>query len=131
MSLLVRPSVPRTSGRSRPSSIPTLVPFAPGNVPNRLSNVRFSLITNTTCLIGQRVAIEDASTGAGPGVSDVRPVSGDGDDRTRVGDAPSGDAPSLESPPRHAAATAANAIAATRSARIGGRRVGMSGPECT
>src|SRR5256885_16020437 len=48
-------SVPRVSGRRCPWSIPTLTPFAPGNVPNRLSNVRFSLIRNTTCLIGQRV----------------------------------------------------------------------------
>src|SRR3954470_18877965 len=48
-------SVPRVSGRRVPESIPQLCPFAPGNVPNRLSNVRFSLMRKTTCLIGQRV----------------------------------------------------------------------------
>src|SRR5215210_8408131 len=49
------PSVPGVSGRRCPSSSPNETPSAPGNVPNRLSNVRFSLIRNTTCLIGQRV----------------------------------------------------------------------------
>src|SRR5215216_2197773 len=50
------PSVPGVSARWAPSSKPTVTPFAPGNVPNRLSKVRFSLIRKTTCLIGHDVA---------------------------------------------------------------------------
>ena len=57
-------------------SIPTVTPFAPGNVPNRLSKVRFSLTTNTTCLIGVRVANASAFTkrgarGATVGVAEI------------------------------------------------------------
>src|SRR6186997_2773280 len=55
MSPGTRPSVPRVNGRRVPWSIPTVTPFAPGNVPNRLSKVRFSLIRKTTCLMGQSV----------------------------------------------------------------------------
>src|SRR5690242_19312806 len=61
MSPGTRPSVPRTSGRLTPWSIPTPAPSAPGNVPNRLSNVRFSFTRNTTCLIGVVVMNDDAS----------------------------------------------------------------------
>src|SRR6478752_7574428 len=61
MSPGTRPSVPRTSGRVAPWSIPTRTPSAPGNVPNRLSNVRFSFTRNTTCLIGVVVRNDDAS----------------------------------------------------------------------
>src|SRR5712691_4957020 len=49
------PSVPRVSGLRTPWSQPNETPSAPGNVPKRLSKVRFSLIRKTTCLIGQRV----------------------------------------------------------------------------
>src|ERR1044072_3162552 len=58
-------SGPRRTGRRVPWSIPDVAPFAPGNVPNRLSNVRFSLIRNTTCLIGHRAFAEPAWDGAG------------------------------------------------------------------
>src|SRR3954453_17143067 len=51
----------RSSGRRAPWSIPDVAPFAPGKVPNMLSKVRFSLIRNTTCLIGHRVLTESAS----------------------------------------------------------------------
>ena len=53
------------SVRGSPWSIPTVTPFAPGYIPNMLSNVRFSLITNTTCLIGVAVSNASASTAAG------------------------------------------------------------------
>ena len=53
------------SVRGSPWSIPTVTPFAPGYSPNMLSNVRFSLITNTTCLIGVAVSNAFASTAAG------------------------------------------------------------------
>src|SRR3954470_21259138 len=78
-------SVPRVSGRRVPESIPQLCPFAPGNVPNRLSNVRFSLMRNTTCLIGQRVlklsamaSVEEPgeSSGAGDALGEAGPVGG-------------------------------------------------------
>ena len=62
MSPGTRPSVPRVNGRRVPWSIPTVTPFAPGNVPNRLSKVRFSLTRNTTCLIGVVVSNDAAST---------------------------------------------------------------------
>jgi hypothetical protein len=63
-------SVGSTSGagssvRGSPWSIPTVTPFAPGNRPYMLSNVRFSLITNTTCLIGVAVWSFVASNGSG------------------------------------------------------------------
>src|SRR5436190_8088349 len=38
-----------------PWSSATRVPFAPGNRPNRLSKLRFSLMMNTTCLMGHFV----------------------------------------------------------------------------
>src|SRR2546421_2538975 len=46
-------------------SIPNETPFAPGNVPNRSSKVRFSLTTKTTCLIGVRVVNAFAFTNRG------------------------------------------------------------------
>ena len=46
-------------------------PFAPGNRPNMLSNVRFSLIRNTTCLIGNRVG-----TSGGAGIDGFRGARG-------------------------------------------------------
>ena len=60
-----RRSTAGVSGRRSPSSIPTVTPFAPGNSPNMLSKVRFSLITKTTCLIGVAVSIASAFTAAG------------------------------------------------------------------
>src|SRR6266550_1270961 len=92
MSLGRRPSVPRMRGRLEPLSIPTVTPFAPGNVPNRLSKVLFSLTTNTTCLIGVRVVnalafttrgVSGASVGVAEmfgwpgGVPEARPVQAD------------------------------------------------------
>src|ERR1044072_1273718 len=62
MSPGTRPPVPRSSGRVTPRSIPTRTPFAPGNVPNRLSKVLFSFTRKTTCLIGVVVRNDDAST---------------------------------------------------------------------
>ena len=61
-------------------------------MPNRLSKVRFSLIRNTTCLIGQRVGKTFASTTA---AADGEVTTGDaavgrGDDD---GDVPAGSAP--------------------------------------
>src|SRR6266545_4582037 len=64
------------SGRRSPRSRPDVAPFAPGNRPNRLSNVLFSLIRNTTCLMGHRVSKRDASTGSGR-----RPMSSGGSGR--------------------------------------------------
>src|SRR5438093_8462209 len=52
-------------GRVVPWSIPVVAPSAPGNRPKRLSNVRFSLMMNTTCLMGHRVVNEVASMRAG------------------------------------------------------------------
>jgi hypothetical protein len=40
-------------------------------VPKRLSNVRFSLIRNTTCLMGHRVGKEDAAGHAGRRVGEA------------------------------------------------------------
>src|SRR6266550_1451033 len=76
MSLGRRSAVPRMRGRLEPLSIPTVTPFAPGNVPNRLSKVRFSLTRNTTCLIGVRVVNALAFTtrggsGATVGVAEI------------------------------------------------------------
>src|SRR4051812_1374847 len=71
MSPGTRPSVPRVSGRRTPWSIPDVAPFAPGNVPNRLSNVRFSLIKNTTCLMGVGVGKAFASPGGGASAETV------------------------------------------------------------
>jgi hypothetical protein len=52
-------------GRLEPRSMPTVTPFAPGNVPNRLSKVLFSLTRKTTCLIGVRVTNAFAFTNRG------------------------------------------------------------------
>src|SRR3990170_5082717 len=60
-----RRSGARISGRGSPWSIPTLTPFVPGNRPNMLSKVRFSLMTKTTCLIGVAVSSGEASKGSG------------------------------------------------------------------
>src|SRR4029079_4001684 len=62
MSPGTRPSVPRTSGRVAPWSTPTRTPSAPGNVPKRLSNGRFSFTRNTMFLMGVVVMNDDAST---------------------------------------------------------------------
>jgi hypothetical protein len=40
-----------------PNFTPVVAPFAPGNVPKMLSKLRFSGITYTTRLIGQRVSV--------------------------------------------------------------------------
>src|SRR6266540_170997 len=45
-------SNPLVRGRIVPWSFAVVAPSAPGNRPNRLSKLRFSLIRNTTCLIG-------------------------------------------------------------------------------
>src|SRR5438128_9762964 len=45
--------------------MPTDAPSAPGKVPKRLSKLRFSLMMNTTCLIGVVVLKEAASTRVG------------------------------------------------------------------
>src|SRR4029079_17679495 len=74
MSIGSRPSVPCINGIGCPSRIPTLTPFAPGKVPNRLSNVRFSLIRKTTCLIGNFVSRECASNAAGAWVGPLEEV---------------------------------------------------------
>src|SRR3990170_3582202 len=65
MSPGVRPSVPRISGRGSPRSLPTVTPFPPGDGPNMWSYVRFSLIKNTTCLIGNFVSSAAASNASG------------------------------------------------------------------
>src|SRR5947209_430548 len=56
------------AGRSRtvcPEQVlPVVAPSAPGNLPNIVSNVRFSLMRNTTCLIFDRAACSCASPGA-------------------------------------------------------------------
>src|SRR5438477_1540862 len=67
------PSVPRVSGRVVPRSIPEVAPSAPGNVPKRLSNERFSFMRKTTCLIGHRVLDGAAALCDGDGVADGRP----------------------------------------------------------
>src|ERR687897_239971 len=59
------PSVPAMSRRRTPRSYPKETPFAPGNVPNRLSNVRFSLIRKTTCSIGHRGVERPPGSGEG------------------------------------------------------------------
>src|SRR5438128_10804082 len=64
----IPPSVPGVRGRRTPRSYPNDTPSAPGNVPNRLSKVRFSLIRNTTCLMGQCLA--GAAGGGGDGGED-------------------------------------------------------------
>src|SRR5512134_2419052 len=119
MSPGVRPSVPRINGRGCPRSIPTLTPFAPGNVPNRLSNVRFSLIRKTTCLIGNSVSSDDASKTSG---SPLVITLGLGDP-SALGEA--GDAGAT---PSHAAATRPSpaSTAVHRSSRARGEaRFGM------
>src|SRR5918994_6439522 len=67
------PSVPAMSRRRTPRSYPKETPFAPGNVPNRLSNVRFSLIRKTTCSIGHRGV--DRSAGSWAGAEDAGEAS--------------------------------------------------------
>jgi hypothetical protein len=56
---------PTDEGAPRAHVHPDRDPFAPGNVPNRLSKVLFSLTTNTTCLIGVRVVNAFAFTNRG------------------------------------------------------------------
>src|SRR6266511_1616449 len=79
-------SYPLVSGRVVPWSFAVVAPSAPGNRPNRLSNDRFSLIRNTTCLIGVLVWNRVGSLVAGwvaPGEVFPRPgVAGDADPAT-------------------------------------------------
>src|SRR5215207_936234 len=111
MSSYVAWSVPRTSGRSTPSSMPLVTPRAPGKRPNRWSNVRFSLIKKTTCLIGQRVSNVSASTAV---AADGDVTTGDG--ATACGD-DGGEGESEDttgsSDPEHATATDAHVSIAT------------------
>jgi hypothetical protein len=102
------PSVPRTSRRRSPSSYPTDVPFAPGNVPNRLSKVLFSLMRKTTCSIGHRVLRCDRGASLGEAASVVR--------LTLVADGECDEAV-VPAPGPHAAATMSAAIAGAESAR--------------
>src|SRR5580765_2123729 len=116
MSSYVRPSVPLINGRSTPWSMPVLAPFAPGNVPKRLSNVRFSLIRKMTCLIGHRVGKAEASTASGLGPPPVR-AGGEADVLA--------DADGEAGPPApefvHAAATRAAINRVRRARRMEGR----------
>jgi hypothetical protein len=74
------PSVPGVRGRRTPWSYPKDTPSAPGKVPKRLSNVRFSLIRKITCSIGHRVSGAPACPPpSGPGVG-AGADDGDGED---------------------------------------------------
>src|SRR5687767_14988815 len=90
--------------------MPTVTPRAPGNLPNRWSNVRFSLMRKTTCLIGHRVGNAFASI---CWAADGLVTDGEGAVGRGVTIRPS-------SPPTHP--TARSAAAAIRGAkrRIGG-----------
>lgn len=78
-----------------PSSFAIVAPSAPGNRPNRLSNERFSLITNTTCLIGVVVCSRIGSTWLGGWVAPGEVFPGPGpiasDDRAEAVGVESGD----------------------------------------
>src|SRR6185436_21094162 len=87
MSPGTRPSVPRTSVRGRPNDIPVVTPFAPGNVPKRWSKVRFSLIRNTTCLIGVAVSSAFASNASGLRVVLTLGLEGAGGELVALGSA--------------------------------------------
>src|SRR5215212_2500102 len=117
MSSYVRPSVPLTSGRSTPWSIPVLAPFAPGNVPNRLSKVRFSLIRKITCLIGQRVSKAAASTTDGRGPPPV--LAGGETDDTGDAEPGAGGTPGSGSDEVQATATSAVIDRVSRARRMG------------
>src|SRR5262245_1666681 len=65
------------SGTSSPYFTPMVAPFAPRNRPNTLSKLRFSIITYTTRLIGQRVsraATEVVTLGLATGILRPAPV---------------------------------------------------------
>jgi hypothetical protein len=89
------PSVPVVSRRRTPRSYPKETPFAPGNVPNRLSNVRFSLIRKTTCSIGHPGV--DRSAGSRAGAEDAGETSLV-EAGSRVGDARCSDTGAEEHP---------------------------------
>src|SRR5437667_4817064 len=114
-SLPIPPSVPGVRGRRTPRSYPNDTPSAPGNVPNRLSKVRFSLIRNTTCLIGQCFAGAGAAAGGAEGDADEGEAAA-----AMVVFAGGVEAREAAGPDRHAAATIASAIMPARGARAFG-----------
>src|SRR5881394_3435229 len=77
-------SLGRVSGTTLPLQMrPVVAPSAPGNRPKYVSNVRFSLTRNTTCLMWRRAAASwraSARTVPGIGVGpDGDSFGGDGD----------------------------------------------------
>ncbi len=71
---------PHDARGRRPSSFP----FAPGKRPNRLSKVRFSLMRNTTCLIGVVVSNSVRVDRAAGGSAGPDPQPGRRDPASRV-----------------------------------------------